>query len=54
MLIQQTYRPADPIALTKTLTLIDRLADSVGLYRLGCNMEPEAAEVSYNGMKGQL
>ena len=52
MLIQQTYRPADPIALTKTLTLIDRLADSVSLYRLGCNMEREAAEVSYNGMKG--
>ena len=49
MLLQQTYRPADPAALAKTLTLIDRL--KVKLYRLGCNMEKEAAEVSYNAMK---
>lgn len=49
MLLQQTYRPADPAALAKTLTLIDRL--NVKLYRLGCNMEKEAAEVSYNAMK---
>ena len=48
MLLQQTYRPADPAALAKTLTLIDRL--KVKLYRLGCNMEKEAAEVSYNAM----
>ena len=52
MLIRQTYRPADPVSLTKTMTLIDRLADTVGLYRLGCNMEREAAEVAYNGMRG--
>lgn len=49
MLLQQTYRPADPAALAKTLTLIDRL--KVKMYRLGCNMEKEAAEVSYNAMK---
>ncbi len=49
MLLQQTYRPADPAALAKTLTLIDRL--NVKLYRLGCNMEIEAAEISYNAMK---
>ena len=48
MLLQQTYRPADPAALAKTLTLIDRL--NVKLYRLGCNMEKAAAEVSYNAM----
>ena len=51
MLLQQVYRPADPAALEKTLHLIDRLAASVKLYRLGCNMEPEAAEVAYAGMK---
>lgn len=52
MLIQQTYRPAEPTGLAKTMTLISRLADSVGLYRLGCNMERAAAEVAYNGMRG--
>ncbi len=51
MLLQQVYRPADPAALAKTLELIDRLAARVKLYRLGCNMEPEAAELSYHTMK---
>ncbi|MBQ9064730.1 MAG: hypothetical protein IJ123_04725 [Blautia sp.] len=49
MLLRQIYRPADPEALSKTLKLIDRL--NVKLYRLGCNMESEAAEISYNTMK---
>lgn len=52
MLIQQTYRPEDGAALAKTLMLIDRLADSAGLWRLGCNMDISAAELSYNTMKG--
>ena len=48
MLVQQTYRPADPAALAKTLTLITRL--NVKFYRLCCNMEPQAAELSYRAM----
>ena len=51
MLIQQSYRPARREALVKMLDLVDRLADSVRLYRLGCNMEPEAAQIAYDGMK---
>lgn len=54
MLVRQTYRPADPAMLEKTLALIDRLAYTAALYRLGCNMDPSAAEVAYNGMKGTL
>ena len=50
MLCQQVYRPADPAALAKMLPLVDRLGCSVPLYRLGCNMEPEAAQVAYHGM----
>lgn len=49
-LLQQIYRPDDPIAMAGVLTLADRLGSGVALYRLGCNMEPEAAEVSYGGM----
>ncbi len=49
MLLQQAYRPRDPLALAKTLSLIDRL--DVKLYRLGCNMNPDAAELSYRTMK---
>ena len=50
MLIQQSYRPADPSALGKTLELVNRLSHSAALYKLGCNMEPEAAQVAYAGM----
>ena len=52
MLLQQVYRPADPAALKQTLVLIDRLAALTPLFRLGCNMEPEAAEIAYREMKG--
>lgn len=50
MLLQQFYRPYDPAAMEKSLDLVDRL--DVKLYRLGCNMEPGAAELSYQTMKG--
>lgn len=50
MLIQQSYRPKEPQAMVKTLNLIAQLGQSVSLHRLGCNMEPEAANVSYTGM----
>lgn len=54
MLLQQAYRPQDAAKLTKTLELIDRLAEKVSLYRLGCNREREAVQVAYNGMKGSV
>ena len=51
MLLQQAYRPMDLDAMRKTLTLIDRLSRCVRLYRLGCNMDIRAAELSYGTMK---
>lgn len=50
MLVQQSYRPNDPQAMVKTLSLIAQLGQSVSLHRLGCNMNPDAADVSYAGM----
>ncbi len=52
MLLQQSYRPSDAAALAKTLHLIDKMADSVELWQLGCNMDISAAELAYNTMKG--
>ena len=52
MLLQQAYRPMDGTAMRKTLTLIDKLAASVNLWRLGCNTDIEAAELAYHAMKG--
>ena len=54
MLMQQSYRPAGAAAMDKTLTLIDRLASTVGLWRLGCNMDIEAAKVAYEAMRGSF
>ena len=50
-ILRQTYRPDDPAMLAKTLTLLDRLKDSVSFYRLHCNMNPEAARVSWEAMR---
>lgn len=49
-LLQQTYRPQSPVALMKTMALLDEVASNVPLYKLRCNMEPEAARVAYEGM----
>ena len=51
MAYQQTYRTKNPKNLVKTLALIDKITKSVGCYRLGCNMELDAARVSFEGMQ---
>lgn len=53
-LLRQIYRPRDALMLMKTLNLIDRLTASARLFRLGCNMDISAAELSYKTMKGSL
>ncbi|MBQ5746328.1 MAG: hypothetical protein IIV81_00170, partial [Clostridia bacterium] len=43
MLLQQTYRPNDSVALAKLLPLIDNLAESVALYNIYCNLDDNTA-----------
>ncbi len=50
LLLQQTYRPRSPMAMAETLQLFDDMLSRVAIYRLGCNMDPQAADVSYEGM----
>ena len=50
VLISQTHRPAEPQALIRTLELIGRVGGMTRLYRLGCNMEPEAAQISFHAL----
>ena len=50
-LLNQTFRPREPLALKQTLEILDGLFECVDFYKLECNMEDEAALVSYNGMK---
>ncbi len=52
ILLQQAYRPKDPVRLAKVLSLIDRLFENTEFYKLGCNMEISSAETAYKGMKG--
>ena len=47
MLIQQTYRPSDKFEMSKTLSLIMDFGRTVPLYRMKCNMNPEAAYKAY-------
>lgn len=52
MLLQQAYRPADSIGLSRTLKLVDRLSAAASLWKLGCNTDIEAARTAYEAMKG--
>ena len=49
-LLLQVYRPYEPAAMEKTMALLDHL--DVAFYRLHCNMDLSAAELSYSVMRG--
>lgn len=50
LLMQQVYLPRNPVAVAKTLTLLDSLMKNTSLYSLGCNTEPEAVLTAYEGI----
>ena len=50
MIVQQTNRSLSADGMKQTLSLIDRMLNVVPVYRLGCNMDIEAARVAYEGM----
>lgn len=52
MIYSQTYRFGDPACMQLTLACLDKMMKTTPIFRLGCNMEKEAAIVAYNGMKG--
>lgn len=49
--LTQTLRTDDMNEMEKMLALTDKLLSMVPFYALRCNMEKEAADVSYNGMQ---
>lgn len=50
MLLQQSHRSSNPASVAKLLGLLEKMSKNTGLYLLGCNMDPEAAKVAYEGM----
>ena len=49
-LLEQTARPAGADLRMQLMTLLDRLMAQVPVWRMGCNMDPQAALVSYETM----
>ena len=53
-IMKQTYRPKDALRSEKILTLIGSLLEKVPVWRLKCNMEPEAAYTAWEAMTGNV
>ncbi len=49
-LMQQVFRSNDRQDMEKLLELVEKCSQQVALYCLQCNMDPEAAQISYGGM----
>ena len=50
LIFNQVYMPKDSVALANTLQLIDRLLSCCNLWKIHCNMEPEAAKIAYEAI----
>jgi hypothetical protein len=50
LIFNQVYMPKDPIAVMNTMQLIDRLLSCCNLWKIHCNMEPEAAKIAYDAI----
>ena len=53
MLLQQSNRPRQPGLMPKYMELLESVAGKTAFYRLKCNKDPEAAQVSYRVMFGR-
>jgi len=49
-LLEQTIRPRNPAKMVKLLELVDKLFAEVPVWKMKCNMDPEAARASYEAM----
>ena len=51
MLMNQIYRPRNAEGMLKTMDYVSELIELVPMYRMGCNMDTEAAKVAFEGMQ---
>lgn len=52
-ILEQTIRPRHPRLLGNLMDLLDKLLNEVPVWEMECNMDPEAARVSYGVMSGE-
>ena len=50
VILKQCYRSSTPAKMTSIIQLEKNILNKVELYRLGCNIEPEAAKTAWEGM----
>ena len=53
LLLEQTVRPDLPALTNRMMINSEKLLEDIPYYVLDCNMDPQAAVVAYNGMKGE-
>lgn len=51
-LFSQVLLPSDSEKMALLLPVLDRFLQVVPMYRLGCTLSPEAADIAYNGLRG--
>ena len=52
VLMQQSHRSQNTQKVAQLMQLLNKLSARVEFYRLKCNMDPEAAQVAFEGMLG--
>ena len=52
-LLEQTARPAGANLRAQLMELMDKLLTQVPIWQMGCNMDPQAAMVSFEAMSGR-
>ena len=50
-LLHQAHQPIDTTLMQKTRSLVDRIAQTIPLWEMYCNKDPEAAQIAYNAMR---
>ena len=53
-ILEQTTRSRSPEFMNKMLNLLDKLLTEVPVWRMECNMDPEAAIMSHRAMSGEM
>ena len=53
-ILNQTVRPYDERKMEILLKVLDKLIETMPVYKLHCNMDIDAAQVAYDGMKGDI
>lgn len=53
-LFNQILLPSEEGAVDRLFALLDRMVVDYPIYELYCNISPEAAEIAFNGMKGDI